>query len=70
MDKWISYDKLSKKEKRKHNQAKRQTWGVVSPSPENRLAAGHIIEEKRRIGERMPLILKCDQERSHRYDQL
>ena len=31
MDKWISYDKLSKKEKRKHNQAKRQTWGVVSP---------------------------------------
>ena len=29
--KWISYDKLSKKGKRKHNQAKRQTWGVVSP---------------------------------------
>lgn len=31
MDKWISYDKLSKKEKRKRDQAKRQTWGVLSP---------------------------------------
>lgn len=31
MDKWISYDKLSKKEKRKRDQAKRQTWGVISP---------------------------------------
>ena len=31
MDKWISYDKLSKKEKRKRDQDKRQTWGVISP---------------------------------------
>lgn len=30
MDKWISYDKLSKKEKRKRDQAGRQTWGVIS----------------------------------------
>ena len=32
MDKWISYDKLSKKDKRKCDQAKRQTWGVISPN--------------------------------------
>ena len=31
MDKWISYDKLSKKEKRKRDQAKRQTWGELNP---------------------------------------
>ena len=31
MDKWISYDKLSKKEKRKRDQANRHTWGAISP---------------------------------------
>ena len=38
MEKFIPYEKLSKKEKRKLNQAKRQTWGELNPvtrKPEN-----------------------------------
>lgn len=31
MDKFIPYEKLSKKEKRKMDQAKRHTWGEVNP---------------------------------------
>ena len=31
MDKFIPYEKLSKKEKRKRDQAKRQTWGTLNP---------------------------------------
>jgi len=38
MERFIPYEKLSKKEKRKLNQAKRQTWGNLNPvtrKPEN-----------------------------------
>ena len=38
MEKFIPYEKLSKKEKRKINQARRQTWGKLNPltrKPEN-----------------------------------
>ena len=38
MEKFISYEKLSKKEKRKLDLAKRQTWGQLNPvtrKPEN-----------------------------------
>lgn len=31
MDKYIPYEKLSKKEKRKVNAAKRNTWGDLNP---------------------------------------
>ena len=31
MEKFIPYGKLSKKEKRKIDQAKRQTWGELNP---------------------------------------
>ena len=31
MEKFIPYEKLSKKEKRKLNRARRQTWGAISP---------------------------------------
>ena len=31
MEKFTPYEKLSKKEQRKLNQAKRQTWGELSP---------------------------------------
>ena len=31
MEKFIPYEKLSKKEKRKLDQAKRQTWGELNP---------------------------------------
>ena len=38
MEKFIPYEKLSKKEKRKMDLAKRQTWGELNPAtrkPEN-----------------------------------
>ena len=38
MEKFIPYEKLSKKEQRKMNLAKRQTWGDMNPvtrKPEN-----------------------------------
>ena len=38
MEKFIPYEKLSKKEKRKLDQARRQTWGELNPvtrKPEN-----------------------------------
>ena len=38
MEKFIPYEKLSKKEKRKINQVRRQTWGELNPvtrKPEN-----------------------------------
>ena len=38
MEKYIPYEKLSKKEKRKLDQARRQTWGGLNPvtrKPEN-----------------------------------
>ena len=31
MEKFIPYEKLSKKEKRKLDQARRQTWGELNP---------------------------------------
>ena len=31
MDKFIPYEKLSKKEKRKIDQTRRQTWGELNP---------------------------------------
>ena len=33
MEKFIPYKKLSKKEKRKFNAAKRNTWGDLNPVP-------------------------------------
>ena len=38
MEKFVPYEKLSKKEKRKIDQARRQTWGELNPvtrKPEN-----------------------------------
>lgn len=38
MEKFIPYEKLSRKEQKKHNAARRKTWGGVSPvtrKPEN-----------------------------------
>lgn len=31
MEKFIPYEKLSKKERKKHDQARRQTWGDLNP---------------------------------------
>lgn len=38
MEKFVPYEKLSKKEKKKQNLLRRQTWGALSPvtrKPEN-----------------------------------
>lgn len=48
MEKFIPYEKLSKKEKKKINLAKRQTWGSMSPvtrKPENSKAYNHRKEQ-------------------------
>ena len=48
MEKFIPYEKLSKKEKRKMNLAKRQTWGSMSPvtrKPENSKAYNRRKEQ-------------------------
>ena len=50
MEKFIPYEKLSKKEKRKIDQAKRQTWGELNPSPKSRSAARHTTEEEHKFG--------------------
>ena len=50
MEKFIPYEKLSKKEKRKIDQAKRLTWGELNPvtrKPENSKA---YSRRKRRTG--------------------
>ena len=52
MAKFIPYEKLSKKEKRKMDLAKRQTWGELNPvtrKPENSRAYNR---KGRRIGRR------------------
>lgn len=48
MEKFIPYEKLSKKEKKKMNLAKRQTWGSMSPvtrKPENSKAYNRRKEQ-------------------------
>lgn len=48
MEKFIHYEKLSKKEKKKMNLAKRQTWGSMSPvtrKPENSKAYNRRKEQ-------------------------
>ena len=45
MEIFIPYGKLSKKEKRKIDQAKRQTWGELNPvtrKPENKQGGGRL----------------------------
>ena len=60
MEKFIPYEKLSKKEKRKLDQAKRQTWGNLNPvtrKPENSKAYNR---KKRKIGRRdFPILRFC-----------
>ncbi|MBR5125938.1 MAG: hypothetical protein IKU68_04295 [Oscillospiraceae bacterium] len=49
MEKFIPYEKLSKKEKRKLNQARRQTWGCLNPvsrKPENSRAYNRQKENR------------------------
>ena len=55
MNKYIPYEKLSKKEKRKHDSKKRNTWGSFSPvtrKPENSRAYNRS-EMKRQMSENL-----------------
>lgn len=50
MEHFIPYEKLSKKERRKHDLAKRQTWGDLNPvtrRPENSRAYRRLAENRR-----------------------
>lgn len=50
MEKFVPYEKLSKKEKRRVNQSRRQTWGDVNPvtrKPENSAAYNRSKENRR-----------------------
>ena len=64
MEKFIPYEKLSKKEKRKMDLAKRQTWGELSPvtrKPENSKAYNRNKARnwKRDYHEPVPGFLLC-----------
>ena len=51
MEKFIPYEKLSKKEKRKMDLAKRQTWGELNPvtrKPENSRAYNRRKSQNRK----------------------
>lgn len=53
MEKFIPYEKLSKKEQQKINKAKRGTWATSIPSPGSHRIARHITERERRLGRRI-----------------
>ena len=61
MEKFIPYEKLSKKEKRKMNLAKRQTWGELNPvtrKPENSKAYNR--KKSQDWKRELPLTQSCD----------
>ena len=61
MEKFIHYEKLSKKEKRKMDLAKRQTWGELNPvtrKPENSKAYNR--KKSQDWKRELPLTQSCD----------
>ena len=61
MEKFVPYEKLSKKEKRKIDQARRQTWGELNPvtrKPENSKAYNRKRTQdwKRKLPDLRPFI--------------
>ena len=57
MEKFIPYEKLSKKEKRKIDQARRQTWGELNPvtrKPENSKAYSRKRTQEKEEGTSRP----------------
>lgn len=65
MDKFISYEKLSKKEKRKINQARRQTWGELNPvtrKPDSKKAYNRKRTQdwKQELPDLRPVLFSCD----------
>ena len=64
MEKFIPYEKLSKKEKRKMDLAKRQTWGELNPitrKPENSKAYNRKRTQdwKKELPDLRPRFLLC-----------
>ena len=50
MEKFIPYEKLSKKEKRSRDLSRRNTWGQLKPLPGSPETARHIAGAKPGIG--------------------
>lgn len=59
MEKYISYEKLSKKEKRRLDSARRRTWGVCNPATRKRVSSKAYSRKRHRAGRKMfqPLCL-------------
>lgn len=53
MEKFIPYEKLSKKEQQKINKEKRGTWANSIPLPGSHRTARHITGRERRFGRRI-----------------
>ena len=58
MEKFIPYEKLSKKEKRKLGQARRQTWGDLNPVTRKPLNSRAYNRKKSQAWKR-ELLLSC-----------
>ena len=57
MEKFIPYEKLSKKEKRKLDNARRQTWGALNPTTRKSDNIRSTTEKSGRIGrESFPIL--------------
>ena len=59
MEKFIPYEKLSKKEKRKRNAARRNTWGALSPVTRRPESPKAYKRKKLRIDELDPQLFAC-----------
>ena len=61
MEKFIPYEKLSKKEKRKIDQARRQTWGDLNPVTRKPANSKAYNRKKSQDWKReLPLTQSCD----------
>ncbi len=68
MEKFIPYDKLSKKEKRKRNAARRNTWGGLSPVTRRPESPKAYKRKKQRIEDDLdPLLFLQDYALDSRY---
>ena len=58
MEKFIPYEKLSKKEKRKLDRAKRKTWGELNPVTRKSKNSKAYDRKMRRIGRKSIPVLR------------
>ena len=60
MEKFIPYEKLSKKEKRKIDQARRQTWGELNPVTGQPVSSKAYNRKKSQVWKRELPPTACD----------